>query len=298
MSLLLLISLAVSTLLLSALCRRRAHRFRPGASPEPQYFVPQRKAPPPEEHTRPRRSHAKPPWVFDAIIDLAALSPQCGCRALAHLFNRTYHDTGVSIGKTRVSEVLREYRLSLASPNRYHHTIATACPIRIVWGIDMTGFANDSGLVRTLFGIIDHGSRAVLSLQMLRERSSIALLRILLDTIERHGKPVKIRTDNEAVFTSWTFAFALHWLGIRHERTPLHCPWVNGRIERVWSTFKQVLRLCRIPNDEELQATLDLLRHTYNVHRPHQALSGHTPAEAEQILRDPKRRRERAARRR
>lgn len=162
----------------------------------------------------------------------------------------------------------------------------------------MTGIANDSGIVRSVFGIIDHGSRAVLSLQMLRDRSSIALLRLLLDTIERHGKPVKIRTDNEAVFTSWTFAFALRWLGIKHERTPLHCPWVNGRIERTWSTFKQVLRLCRIPNDEELQASLDLLRRTYNVHRPHQALSGHTPAEAEQILRDPKRRRERAARRR
>lgn len=138
----------------------------------------------------------------------------------------------------------------------------------------------------------------MLSLQALGGRSPIALLRHLLDAIERYGRPMKIRTDNEAVFTSRTFAFALRWLGIRHERTPLHCPWVNGRIERVWSTFKQVLRLCRIPNDEALQATLDLLRNTYNTHRPHQALSGHTPAEAEQILRDPKRRRERAARRR
>lgn len=288
----------IPILLLAVISWQHAHRFLFGSTPAPPRIVARRKTPLPEEPLRQRRKKAKPPWVFDVIIELAAHSSQCGCRALATLFNRIHLDTGVSIGKTRLSEILREYRLSLASPNRYHHTIRTACPIRTIWGIDMTGIADDRGVVRTLFGIIDHGSRAVLSLKILRERSSIALLRHLLDAIEQHGKPLKIRTDNEAVFTSWTFAFALHWLGIRHERTPLHCPWVNGRIERVWSTFKQVLRLCPIPDETELQAILDLLRHTYNVHRPHQALSGHTPNEAERILRNPNRRRERAKRRR
>jgi hypothetical protein len=34
----------------------------------------------------------------------------------------------------------------------------------------------------------------------------------------------------------------------------------------------------------ERRATLDLLRDTYNQHRPHQSLSGHTPGEAWDIL--------------
>lgn len=236
-------------------------------------FVPTRKPrPPAEPHYRPRKN-AKPEWVFSAVIDLSRNSPQCGCRAIAHLFNRTYHCLGVSVGKTLVSEILRDHHMSLAQPRCYMHTIGTACPILALWGIDLTECRWASHIPQPIFGIIDHGSRRVLKLESLREKSSIALLRLLLDAIEHYGKPRKIRTDNEAIFTSWVFAFALRWLGIRHERIEPHCPWMNGRIERVWSTFKQLLRMFDMKNEVELQATLSLLRETYNQYRPHQSLS-------------------------
>jgi putative transposase len=77
---------------------------------------------------------------------------------------------------------------------------------------------------------------------------------------------------------------SLRWLGIKHQRIEPQCPWMNGRIERVWSTFKQLLRAFDIRNEAELQAMLDLLRDTYNQHRPHQSLSGRTPVEAWNIL--------------
>lgn len=38
---------------------------------------------------------------------------------------------------------------------------------------------------------------------------------------------------------------------------------MNGCIEWVWSTFKQLLRMFDIRNEAELQATLELLRDTY-----------------------------------
>jgi putative transposase len=104
----------------------------------------------------------------------------------------------------------------------------------------------------------------VLKLEAVDNKSSISISRLLLNAIERYGKPKKIRTDNEAIFTSWVFAFALRWLGIKHERIEPHSPWMNGRIERVWSTFKQLLQAFDIRNEAELQATLDLLRDTYN----------------------------------
>ena len=147
-------------------------------------------------------------------------------------------------------------------------------------------------------GILDHGSGRMLTLRAMRDRSSIAILRLLLDAIEHYGRPKAIRTDNEAIFTSWIFAFVLQWLGIRHQRTLPHCPWMNGRIERVWYTFKQVLRMCHLPSEVELQATLDLLRNTYNQHRPHQSLSGHTPDEAWRILIERKRKPRNQTRRR
>ena len=253
--------------------------------PVPKHFYPQPKPQPPAEPQPRRRKNAKPGWVPATLIELAKRSPQCRCRALANLFNRTYHDdTGVSVGKTYVSNVLRDYRMNLAQPHRYAHDIDTACPILTTWGIDLSGHQESRNTTRMIFGIIDHGSRRVLTLKTLRDRSSIDILRLLLDAIEHYGKPKKIRTDNEAIFTSWVFAFALRWLGIKHQRIALQCPWMNGRIERVWSTFKQLLRAFDIRNEAELQATLDLLRETYNQRRPHQSLSGHTPDEAWALL--------------
>lgn len=290
-------TLSVMVILLAFLLWLQADFNKP-APHAPKLFYPRPKLPPSAEPQPHRRKNAKPPWVRDAIIELAGLSPQCGCRALSSVFNRAYHDIGVSVGKTYVSDVLREYRLALAQPRRYAHDIHTACPIRVVWGIDMTEHRWSSKIPQLIFGIIDHGSRRVLTLETLREKSSIALLRLLLDAIEHYGKPKKIRTDNEAVFTSWVFAFALRWLGIQHQRTKPGQPWMNGRIERVWSTFKQLLRMFDIRNEAELQATLELLRDTYNQHRPHQSLSGHTPIEAWHILGKRKSKRRRPTRRR
>jgi putative transposase len=276
-------TLCIIVILLAITLWRQADSHKPSL-PVPKHFYPRPKPQPPAEPQPRRRKNAKPPWVPDTLIELARRSPLCGCRALANLFNRTYHEIGISVGKTYVSNILRKYRLTLTQPQRYAHDIDTACPSRTVWGIDMTGYRWSANISQLIFGIIDHGSRRVLKLQTIREKSSNALLRLLLDAIEHYGKPKKIRTDNEAVFTSWVFAFALRWLGIRHQRTMPGQPWMNGRIERVWSTFKQLLRMFDIRNEAELQATLELLRDTYNQHRPHQSLSGYTPIEAWHIF--------------
>lgn len=64
-----------------------------------------------------------------------------------------------------------------------------------------------------------------LGLKALEDKASITLLKALILAIENYGKPKAIRTDNEAVFTSRLFNFGLWLLGIRHQRTMLHCPW-------------------------------------------------------------------------
>jgi hypothetical protein len=53
---------------------------------------------------------------------------------------------------------------------------------------------------------------------VLRAKETITILRMLLDAIKHCGKPKAIRTYKEAIFTSWAFAFALRWLGVRHQR--------------------------------------------------------------------------------
>ncbi len=117
------------------------------------------------------------------------------------------------------------------------------------------------------------------------------MLRVVLDLINRFGWPATLRTDNEATFTSKLFGLALWLLGIRHQRTVLHAPWQNGRIERFFGTFKQCLRELRAakPSACEELPDLPLFRLWYNHVRPHQNLQGLTPAEVWKGEREPAR---------
>ena len=88
-----------------------------------------------------------------------------------------------------------------------------------------------------------------------------------------------IRTDNERCFTSPSFSQALKNLGIHHQTTELHCPWQNGRIERLFGTLKQQLNQIHIQSAEHLQSLLDEFKYWYNTIRMHQHLGYQTPHE-------------------
>ncbi len=115
--------------------------------------------------------------------------------------------------------------------------------------------------------------------RQLRTKASIALIREILDAVERFGKPKILRTDNEAVFTSVVFRGALFLLGIRHQLTLPGAPWQNGRF---FGTLKERLRRLEAPlaSGAGLQRDLDIFRFWYNHARTHHHLDGLTPAMA------------------
>ncbi len=128
----------------------------------------------------------------------------------------------------------------------------------------------------------DHGSRVITRLAVVVNRRSWTLLGHLCMAIGQHGKPKRLRTDNAAIFTSFTFrAFrAFLWLaGIGHQRIDTCAPWQNGRIERLFGSLKPLLRQLAIPSQAALQAALDEFRLFHNHVQPHQNLHGKTPAE-------------------
>jgi putative transposase len=180
-------------------------------------------------------------------------------------------------------------------------------------GCDLTGKTDAHGKLHALLGIIDHGSRALLHLQALHDKTTHTLIACISEVIRTHGKPKAIRTDNEGMFRSPAFGNALKQLGIRHQRTTPGCPWQNGRIERLFGTLKDKLdqRIysprpqaglregrcaaagyppayslrvkglgVREEVMEQLNRDLSTFQHWYNHVRPHQNLDGRTPAEA------------------
>ena len=236
---------------------------------------------PPALGDRHRHSPQKPEWLKHEIIRLKALMPDAGCRAITDICNRRFAASRhVTVGKTFVHQTLQQHDYEIQVLRRQlKHAKPIDVPRNLIWGLDLTGKTDAQGGLHSLLGVLDHGSRALLHLQALRNKTSRTLLVCLHEIIHAYGKPKVIRTDNEAIFTSREFRLGLQRLGIRHQRTDPGCPWQNGRIERLFGTLKQKLDQWQVADFGQLNRDLDLFRRWYNHVRPHQNLDGSTPAE-------------------
>lgn len=225
------------------------------------------------------KSNRKPKWVKKETLRLCAFLPNLGCRKIANHFNRIHLSSGESISKNYVYRLRLSHQYEINSIRRlYKNRIPKEIPIHQTWGIDITGkiCQNEN---RHIFGIIDHGSRLLLKLGHIRTKSTIQILRLILNTIETHQKPKHIRTDNEAIFCNPLFKFTLVALGIKHQRTQLNSPWQNGRIERLFWTLKSKVHAANISTLNELNQFLHNFKFWYNHARPHQHIRGLTPME-------------------
>jgi len=222
-----------------------------------------------------RPYNKKPQWVSDRVIYLKALLPHYSCRKVAMQFNKIYDDKHISVSKSYVYGVIKANGYEIMRQRReIKHSVPKPLPKNIQWSMDLTSIEG-----KQIFGVVDSGSRALLTLKHLPTKSTIKIIRTLLDTIELYGKPKSIKTDNEIVFTSKFMKLVLWLLNIKHKRTNIASPWENGRIERLFKTMKESLNNLVFPTAQALQNGLQEFRFFYNHIRPHQHLGGRTPSE-------------------
>jgi transposase InsO family protein len=223
----------------------------------------------------------KPDWVIQEVLRLKVLKGPDGCRVIANTFNELHAaESACTVGKTFVSECLKANQYALSNLRREMRSQRPrAVPINAVWAMDLTFYTDASGKQQMALGIIDHGSRLLTCLHTLVNKRSWTLLGYLCLAIGKHGKPSRIRTDNEIIFTSFVFTTFLKLVGIRHQRIKTCAPWQNGRIERLFGTLKPLLRKLVIPTKAALQQALEEFALFYNHARPHQNLDGLTPAQ-------------------
>ena len=137
-------------------------------------------------------------------------------------------------------------------------------PKNRTWAIDLIGKADLTGRQRVILGVLDHGTRACLRLVELKNKSSLSIMLELVQASRRYGVPAQLRTDNEACLVSRTTRIVLAMLDIRHQRTDLHCPWQNGRIERFFGTLKSRLDRIAIVDAQDLRCKLVEFQCWYN----------------------------------
>jgi putative transposase len=179
-----------------------------------------------------------------------------------------------------VADTCRKHQyLILTARRKLKHRVPRPMPRNRVWGCDLLIKTDRDGRTHLAVAILDHASRACLRLQQLSDKSSWTLLQELIHAVKRYGRPIFLRTDNEAVLVSRLFRLGLRLLGIRHQRIQPGCPWQNGRVERFIGTVKRELSQEPLTGDKGLEDKLISIRAWYNHDRPHDHLQGRTPAE-------------------
>ncbi|ACE83906.1 integrase core domain-containing protein [Cellvibrio japonicus] len=223
----------------------------------------------------------KPAWVKQEIIRLKAFMVHDGCRKVADAFNRLYREKqDMSVSKTYTATIIQKHAKEILLLRKtLRNRTPRPLPKNLVWSMDLTYVNDDEHIPQTILGIVDSGTRLCLQLEPIPGKASATLLRYLLDTVEKYGKPNLVNTDNEPVFTSKLFRFGLWLLQIKHQRSEVCCPWMNGKIERFFGTLKQKLKHYTPGFTENLSTDLDTFRFWYNHIRTHQNLNGLTPFE-------------------
>jgi putative transposase len=246
---------------------------RPKSTPQSHFFKAKSK-----QISQPPNA-PKPQWIKSKILRLVAQNPTFGCRKIANEFNRNYAYLGFSVGKSFVASLIKinHYQI-LKLRSKLKHHIPKPIPKNQIWAIDITGIQVDSK-IQNILGILDHGSRKSLFLNSIHTKNSLQILKILIASIEKFGKPKMLKSDNEAIFKSRLFTFGLWILNIKHIKSELGKPWQNGRIERLFGTLKPLIKQIQIDSVDHLKIALSQFNFWYNELRPHQHLGGCTPNE-------------------
>ena len=123
--------------------------------------------------------------------------------------------------------------------------------------------------------MLDDCSRKSLAFLPVNSVTTDIVIKLIDDLIKVYGKPKQILTDNGSAYGSKSkhskFDRKLRKRGIEHIRGAIHSPTTQGKVERLFQTFKREFKFCN--GDSELW------RMRYNHFRPHMSLNGKTPDE-------------------
>jgi hypothetical protein len=115
----------------------------------------------------------KPSWVREELFLMKAQMPEASSRFLAATFNRRFRVARqMTVGKTYVAEMLKQhtYEIQILSTDLKRRP-PRLVPLHLIWGMDLTGKTDRDGNTHSLLGIVEHASRANLSLTALKDKT-------------------------------------------------------------------------------------------------------------------------------
>lgn len=126
-----------------------------------------------------------------------------------------------------------------------------------------------------VISVVDDCSRKSLAFAVTNIVTTDIVIKLIDDLIEIYGKPKQILTDNGSAYGLKSkhskFDRKLKRRGIKHIRGTVHSPTTQGKVERMFQTFKREFKFCK--------EDVELWRMRYNHFRPHMSLNNKTPDE-------------------
>jgi len=224
-------------------------------------------------------------WAVHELRRLCP-EPEFGTRSIARQVVRA----SVQISRSTVQRVLREAKptrpsrparpaMALPAGKKPCHLLAPKW-INRVWHIDLLT-VQVLWLRFSVAVILDGFSRRLLCLRVYRgtprARDIAALVR---RAAKQFGKPRFVITDHGTQFRR-QFRAAMKMTGIIPVQGRVRAPYLNGKLERAFRTFRVWWRLVLTGQTQRgIQRRLDQFGAWFNKHRMHSALHGRTPQEA------------------
>lgn len=141
-----------------------------------------------------------------------------------------------------------------------------------LWQIDHSDQKIDEKYV---ISVVDDCSRKSLAFISVNSVTTEVVIKLIDDLIKTYGNPKQILTDNGSAYGLKSkhskFDRKSRKRGIEHIRGAIHSPTTQGKVERLFQTFKREFKFC----DEDPE----LWRMRYNHFRPHASLNRKTPDE-------------------
>lgn len=180
--------------------------------------------------------------------------------------------------KLNLNKRKRKMKCRIANPDKQ----ALLQPIlpNITWSMDFMHDVLESGRKVRVLNVVDDFNREALMCYPAYSFPSEKVVELVERLIEKHGKPMHIRTDNGTEFIAKAFEGFCLTSSIEHIRIQKGKPMQNGYCERFNRTFREdVLDAYIFENLSQLSTQAELWREDYNNNHPHAGIGNYTPYE-------------------
>jgi putative transposase len=244
-------------------------------------FVRTPPVPPPVFQRKRRPWNRTPDHIEEAVARLHVEHPWLGSGGLQRLALRALAWDACRQTIRRILARRRELIVALEQQRRRRPRRIRVDDSRVLWGLDLTLVWLLGFIPIWIVGVVDYQGSRLVGLRHVLWPTSAAVVRVLDDLFEEHGRPARILTDNAPILHSESFEAFLAGQGVQHSRIRPGHAWTNGRIERLFRTFKEtVFRYAWVFTSlRQLDRWCADFIVFYNRDRPHSSYGGLTPDE-------------------